>query len=234
MNHDNYVPEDIENGQRAVSCPICGRNVANNPKELIFEIDVIDTDFRIHTLQDDLLDDWLIQCPSCFYVSHDFSSPPKKLQDVSVYVESPAYLEQFSDNNPTTLELFSAYLNILFVDEARSYLIGDCYMRMSWLYDDDENEQMALKSREKAIQYFEKSLLETEMNAHDVSMSYYLIADFHRRNKDFDKARKNLYNLDTSIKMMKRLFDFQWKLISEKKSGIVHLPRKENSDEILS
>ncbi len=233
-NHDNYVPEDIENGERAVSCPVCGTNVPNNPKELIFEVESIDTDFRIHTLQDDLLDDWLIQCPACFYVSHDFASPPKHLQEVSVYIESPEYLEQFSDNNPTTMELFRAYLGILFVDKARSYLIADCYMRISWLYDDEDDQEMAAENREWAIEYFEKALLEKEMKPHDVSLSHYLIADLHRRNKDFEKARKNLYNLDTSIKMMRRLFDFQWKLISEKKSGIIHLPREENPDEILS
>ncbi len=234
VNHDNYVPEDIENGERAVSCPVCGTNVPNNPKELIFEVESIDTDFRIHTLQDDLLDDWLIQCPACFYVSHDFASPPTHLQEVSVYIESPEYLEQFSDNNPTTMELFRAYLGILFVDKARSYLIADCYMRISWLYDDEDDQEMAAENREWAIEYFEKALLEKEMKPHDVSLSHYLIADLHRRNKDFEKARKNLYNLDTSIKMMRRLFDFQWKLISEKKSGIVHLPREENPDEILS
>lgn len=234
MNHDNYVPEDIDNGERAVACPICGTNIPNNPKELIFQIDAIDTDFRIHTLQDDLLDDWLMQCPVCFYISHDFASPPKNLQEVSVYVESPAYLGQFSDTSPTTLELFKAYLGILTVDKARSYLLGDCYMRISWLYDDEENDELAVQHRKNAIEHFERSLLETEMNSKDISMSHYLMADMYRRNKDFDNARKNLYNLDTSVKMMHRLFDFQWKLINEKNSGIVHLPREESPDEVLS
>lgn len=234
MNHDNYIPEDIDNGERAVACPICGTNIPNNPKELIFQIEAIDTDFRIHTLQDDLLDDWLMQCPVCFYISHDFASPPKNLQEVSVYVESSAYLGQFSDNNPTTLELFNAYLGILIVDKVRSYLLGDCYMRISWLYDDEGNEALAAQHRTKAIEEFERSLLETDMNSKDISMSHYLMADMHRRNKDFDNARKNLYNLDTSIKMMRRLFDFQWKLINEKNSGVVHLPREESPDEVLS
>lgn len=234
MNHDNYVPEDIDNGQRAVACPVCGTNIPNNPKDMLFEIESIDTDFRIHTLQDDLLDDWLIQCPVCYYVSHDFASPPKNIQEVSVYVESPAYLEQFSDNNPTTLELFRAYQGILAVDGARSYLIGDCFMRIAWLFDDEGDNARAVENRKKAIEYFEQSLLETDMNSKDISLSHYLMADMHRRNKDFDKARKNLYNLDTSIKMMRKLFDFQWKLINEKKSGIVHLPREESPDEILS
>lgn len=234
MNHDNYVPEDIDNGERAVSCPICGTNIPNNPKEMLFEIESIDTDFRIHTLLDDLLDDWLIQCPVCFYVSHDFFIPPKNLQKVSVFVESPHYLSSFTDNNPTTLELFQAYLKILFVDHAPAYLIGDCYMRISWLYDDDENETLARENREHAITYFEHALIEIEMNAKDISMIYYLIAELHRRNKKFDNARNNLYNLDTSIKMMRNLFDFQWKLIQEKNSGVVQLPREENSHEALS
>ncbi len=235
MIDENYVPEDLENGERAVNCPICGTTIINNPAHLLFDIESIDTDFRIRTFQDDLLDEWLLQCPTCYYVSHDFSSPPFYLQEVTAYVESEAYLEQFSDNNPTTLELFQAYLGILAADQARSYLMGDCYMRISWLFDDEGNIQTAAEYRNLAITSFERALLEKGMSNKDISMTYYLISDMHRRNKEFEKARNNLYNLDTSITMMRKLFDFQWKLISEKISGIVHLPRdEEGPDEILS
>jgi len=234
MIDENYIPEDLENGERAVSCPICGTRIVNNPAHLLFDIESVDTDFRIRTFQDDMLDEWLIQCPNCYFVSHDFSSPPRNLQDVTVYVESDMYLAQFSDNNPTTLDLFQAHLGILAVDQARSYLMGDCYMRMSWLFDDEGNEEMAVQYRNKAAASFERALLEKDMSAKDISMTYYLISDLYRRNKAFEKARNNLYNLDTSITMMRKLFDFQWKLINEKISGIVHLPREEEPDEKLS
>lgn len=235
MRDENYIPEDIENGKRAVNCPICRTSIVNNPANLLFDIESIDTDFRIRTYQDDLLDEWLIQCPNCYFISHDFTLPPVNLQDVSTYVESETYLGQFSDNTPTTLSLFQAYLGILLVDQARSYLVGDCYMRMSWLFDDEGNEEKAAFYRNQAVQSFERALLEKDMNHKDISMTYYLISDMHRRNKAFEKARNNLYNLDTSITMMRRLFDFQWNLISEKISGIVQLPRgEEEPDEILS
>jgi uncharacterized protein (DUF2225 family) len=234
MRDENYVPEDLENGERAVSCPICGTTIINNPAQLLFDIDSIDTDFRIRTFQDDLLDEWLIQCPNCYFVSHDFSSHPVNLPEVTDYVEGETYLEQFSDNNPTTLDLFRAYLGILAVDQARSYLVADCYMRMSWLFDDEGDEKMAAFHRKMAVESYERALLEKDMSNKDISMTYYLISDMYRRNKDFEKARNNLYNLDTSITMMRKLFDFQWKLISEKISGIVHLLREEEPDETLS
>ncbi len=62
----------MENEENNILCPICGNRITNNPKDNIFQIESIDSDFRVHTVQDDLLDDWLLMCHNCYYIDHDF------------------------------------------------------------------------------------------------------------------------------------------------------------------
>ncbi len=224
----------MENEENIVLCPVCGKKIANNPKENIFQIDSIDSDFRIHTTQDDLLDDWLLICHNCYYIDHDFSIVPENLNEVRYFVESDEYLNNFLDNNPTTHELFENYLRILKIKKSSEYLFADCYLRITWLYDDNDMLEKANEYREKAIQHYGRILLERKNDEKNESMIYYYIAELSRRKGEFDRAERALGNMNTSLKEIEKLYKFQKKLIQDKNSNMMKLPKEVKNYEILS
>ncbi|MEA1987416.1 MAG: DUF2225 domain-containing protein [Candidatus Marinimicrobia bacterium] len=224
----------MENEDKHILCPVCGNRVTNNPKDNLFQIESIDSDFRIHTGQDDLLDDWLLICHNCYYIDHDFSIVPENIQEVQSFVESNEYLNNFADNNPTTYELFDNYLRILNVKKGSAYLFADAYLRISWLYDDNKMTEKADEKREKAIQYFGKTILESTKSDKNQSLLYYYIAELSRRKGEFKRAKKALNNMDNSIKEIKQLYEFQNKLIDDKNKNSVKLPKGVKNYEKLS
>ena len=220
----NYIPEDIEKGERAVLCPICGTAINNNPADLLFDVEQVDSDFRIRTLQDDLLDDWLIMCPECYYIDHDFSEPPQKENEIRAFVQSDEYKNLLPDNNPTTPEMFSVYLILITLQERDSYLKADCHLRMAWLYEDESDEIKTNIHRRKAIDHFKKTLLDKQFDAKQTGTIQYQISDIYRRLGEFSIAEKTLFNLDVREKTLKHLYDFQSKLLSERNTQCVSLP----------
>lgn len=226
----NYVPEDIENGEKAVLCPICGRRIDNNPSDLVFDVGQIDSDFRIRTLVDDMLDDWLLICPQCYYIDHDFSQPPLKENEIRAFVYSDEYRNLFPDNIPTTTEMFSIYLILITLQEKESYIKADCHLRMAWLYEDEANIQKCNIHRQKAIEYFRKSLKERDFEKKQRGIVQYQISDIYRRMGEFKKAEQNLYNLDTREKTIKHLYEFQSKLLADKNPACIALPREAQNE----
>lgn len=224
----------MENEENNILCPICGNRIINNPKDNVFQIESIDSDFRIHTTQDDLLDDWLLICHNCYYIDHDFSIVPDNLNEVKNYIESTDYLTNFTDNNPTTYDLFENYLKILNVKGSSAFLLADCNLRIAWLYDDNNLPDKANEYRENAIQYFGRTLLESKKSNKNRSMLYYYIAELSRRKGEFGRAKKALKNLDKSIEEISKLFEFQKKLIEDENSSNVKLPKGVKSYETLS
>ncbi|MCF7832647.1 MAG: DUF2225 domain-containing protein [Candidatus Marinimicrobia bacterium] len=214
--------------QSIVLCPICGEPVNNHSAEELYTVDIVESDFRIRTLDDDILDTWLVFCHHCFYVTHDFTQIPNEIGKVQNVIESDMYRDKFTDTNPTTLELFEIYLFMLEEVKALPTVFADTYLRMSWLYDDDGNDVLASEFREKAIVSFAKALLLGDMDEKDVSMIYYYIAELSRRKGEFDRAKKSLLKMDMEIPMFKRLFDMQSVLIRDRNQSAVVMPREEN------
>lgn len=156
---ENTTFEQEEEQQAAVLCPVCGQPVNNHPAEELYTVDLVESDFRVRTLDDDILDTWLVFCHHCFYVTHDFKQIPHDIEKVQDLIESEAYKERFADTNPTTFELFEHYLYMLKKVKAAPMVFADTYLRMSWLFEDDGNVAQSDECREKAITYFAKALL---------------------------------------------------------------------------
>ncbi len=211
-----------------VLCPVCGNPVNNHSAEELYTVDVVESDFRIRTLDDDVLDTWLVFCHHCLYVTHDFTHIPNDLEPVRDVVESREYRRRFADTNPTTEELFEHYLYMLKEVKAQPMILADTYLRMAWLCDDDHNEAMSSEYREKAIVHFAKALLVGDLDDKDVSMIYYYIAELSRRKGEYARAKKALLKMDMEIPMFKRLFDLQSVLIRDHNSAAVAMPREEN------
>lgn len=221
---DNYLPEDLEAGEEAVLCPICGTRVNNNPSDALFDIVNIDSDFRIRTFQDDILDDWLIMCPSCFYVAHDFSESPLKENEIRAYVGSEDYSSLFSDNTPTTLELFSVHLVLLTLQGKDPYTRADCHLRLAWLYEDDGDMEKCNNHRRKTIELLQESIGAEGLDSKRMGILHYMISDLHRRLGEFKKAEGHLFNLDRKEKTLKHLYEFQSKLLAEENTACIALP----------
>jgi tetratricopeptide (TPR) repeat protein len=216
-----------ENSENIVLCPVCGNPVNNHAAEELYTVDVVESDFRVRTLDDDILDNWLVFCHHCYYITHDFTLIPERINELREIVESPEYLQRFSDVNPTTLELFENYLFLLEEAEASPMVFADTYLRMSWLFDDDRDRAQAEKLREKAIKYFAKSLLLDNPDEKERSLIYYYIAELSRRNEEFDRAKKALLKMDMSIGMFRRLYEFQSELIRERNANAALMPRED-------
>ncbi len=226
--YNNTTFEQEEEQQAIVLCPVCGEPVNNHPAEELYTVDVVESDFRIRTLDDDVLDTWLVFCHHCFFITHDFKHIPNEIEKVQDVVESTEYRQRFTDTNPTTLELFENYLYMLEVVKALPMIFADTYLRMSWLYEDDGNEAKVSELREKAILHFAKALLIGDLDDKEISMIYYYIAELSRRKGEFDRAKKSLLKMDMQIPMFKRLFELQSVLIRERNKSAVAMPREEN------
>lgn len=225
---ENTTLEQEEERSAAVLCPVCGEPVNNHPAEELYTVDLVESDFRIRTLDDDILDTWLVFCHHCFYVTHDFKQIPHDIEKVQDVIESDSYRERFADTNPTTMELFEHYLYMLEEVKALPMVFADTYLRMSWLYEDDGNAQAADDFREKAIQYFAKALLIGDLDDKEVSMIYYYIGELSRRKGEFERAKKALLKMDMQIPMIKNLFDMQSRLLRDGNKSAVAMPREEN------
>jgi len=219
--------EQEEERSSIVLCPVCGNPVNNHPAEELYTVDVVESDFRIRTLDDDILDTWLVFCHHCFYVTHDFKQIPQDIERVQDVVESMQYKERFADTNPTTMELFEHYLYMLIEVKALPMVFADTYLRMAWLFDDEGDEKSASEYREKAIVHFAKALLVGDLQDREISMIYYYIAELSRRKGEFDRAKKSLFKMDMQIPMFKRLFDMQSALIRDHNKSAVAMPREE-------
>jgi len=225
---ENTSLEQEEEREAAVLCPVCGQPVNNHPAEELFTVDLVESDFRVRTLDDDILDTWLVFCHHCFYVTHDFKQIPRDLERVQDVIESKEYKTRFTDTNPTTLELFEHYLYMLKEVKAYPMVFADTHLRMSWLYEDDGDDACANDHREKAITYFAKALLSSGMDDKETSMVYYYIAELSRRKGEFSRAKKALLKMDMQIPMIKRLFDMQSQLLRDENKSAVAMPREEN------
>jgi len=217
-----------EERKSIVVCPVCGKPVNNHSAEEIYTVDMVESDFRIRTLDDDILDTWLVFCHHCFYVTHDFTQIPSEIEKVQNVIESKDYRERFTDTNPTTMELFEHYVYMLEKVKALPTVFADTYLRMSWLHDDDGNETLASEYREKAIVNFAKALLLGDLEDKDISMIYYYISELSRRKGEFERAKKSLLKMDMQIPMFRRLFDMQSVLIRDRNKTAVAMPREEN------
>lgn len=209
-----------------VLCPVCGEPVNNHSAEELYTVDIVESDFRVQTLDDDILDTWLVFCHHCLYVTHDFRHIPDNLEALKDMVESEEYIESFADTNPTTMELFEHYLYMLKKVDALPMVFADTYLRMSWLAEDDHNLELTNEYREKAIVNFGKSLLIGNLDDKETSMVYYYIAELSRRKGEFERAKKALMKLDVQIPMIKKLFDMQSVLIRDRNSNAVTMPRE--------
>ena len=225
---ENTTFEQEEEQQSAVLCPVCGQPVNNHPAEELYTVDLVESDFRVRTLDDDILDTWLVFCHHCFFVTHDFKHIPQNIEKVQDVIESPEYKQRFVDTNPTTLELFEHYLYMLEQVQALPMVFADTYLRMAWLYDDDGDTESADSYREKAIVHFAKALLIGGLDDKEISMIYYYIAELSRRKGEFDRAKKALLKMDMQIPMIRRLFDMQSQLLRDGNKSAVNMPREEN------
>lgn len=210
-----------------VLCPICGKPVNNHAAEELFTVDLVESDFRVQTLDDDILDTWLVFCHHCLYVTHDFRQIPEDVQLIKDVIESEDYKNRFVDTNPTTMELFEHFLYMLKRVNASPMVFADTYLRMSWLAEDDRDVDQANEFREKAIINFGKSLFIADLDDKEISMIYYYIAELSRRKGEFDRAKKALMKLDVQIPMIKKLFDMQSVLLRNKSMNAVVMPREE-------
>lgn len=210
-----------------VLCPLCGEPVNNHPAEELYTVDVVESDFRVKTLDDDILDTWLVFCHHCLYVTHDFRQIPDSLDIINDMLQSQEYSERFADTSPTTMELFEHFLYMLKKVQATPMVFADTYLRMSWLAEDDNNIELTNEYREKAIVNFAKSLFIGDLDEKETSMVYYYIAELSRRRGEFDRAKKALMKLDIQIPMMKKLFDMQSVLLRDKNLNAVVMPREE-------
>ncbi|MFO7840753.1 MAG: DUF2225 domain-containing protein [Fidelibacterota bacterium] len=232
MKDDQFTDEQEasleDEHKRAVVCPVCGMQVNNHAAEEIYSVDIVESDFRVRTLDDDILDNWLVFCHNCLYVTHDFSVTPREMKEIRNIVYSDNYQQRFTDTNPTTMELFDHYIYILKKSGAMPMDFADTYLRMSWLFADDSDETTAAEYREKAIVNFAKALLVSNPNEKDTSMIYYYIGELSRRNGQFDRAKKALLKMNMEMPMFRRLFDFQMALIRDKNKAAVAMPREEH------
>ncbi len=218
-----------EEGQEedSVLCPVCGVQVVNNPADQLWELDYIDADLRVHTIEDDILDDWLILCPKCFYVDHDFRHVPAKRAELAAFVQSDKYLSLFPDNNPSTRELFSVYLILQTMMNASPILLADIHQRLTWLFEDENDLERVHFHRQKAIDFYEKAAQFSDDDPSVVQLIWYLLANLYRRNGNFIKAGQLILNLNTQISRYRELYAFQKELIEAKDSSAPPLPRKD-------
>lgn len=224
---DKYREHREKDTENIVLCPVCGNPVNNHAAEELYTVDVVESDFRVHTLDDDILDNWLVFCHHCYYVTHDFTLIPERVSAMREIVESDEYRARFTDSNPTTMELFEHYLYLLKKAEASPMVFADTYLRISWLYEDDGDSESAKSYREEAVKHFAKSLLIDDPDDRERSLIYYYIAELSRRNGDFVRAKKSLYKMDMNQKMFRRLFEFQSVLIRGHNGNAALMPRED-------
>ncbi|HOY65364.1 MAG TPA: DUF2225 domain-containing protein [Candidatus Ozemobacteraceae bacterium] len=173
------------------ACPTCKSE---------FDADIVesvshqgqDSDFFPHYLGDDPLEYFLVACPTCGFCGYpdDYQSPseadPVTAHRIREILEQPVMKKL-----PRLAQAY--YLaGKLYEDQKRNpYLIGNLYLRGSWVCRKSENRKAEIEMQQLAVKFLRFSVeRSTVSNPDNVPVVTYLVGELYRRLEDKTQARE--------------------------------------------
>lgn len=171
------------------------------------------------------------QCPHCGYSNYDISDKiPNLNPEILKSQEFKDFVEKTKDyGSADSIGLYKfvgpqTYLIMAYLFESvRDYIhAGNCYLRATWIFDDENNDECAVKTRLKTVESF----LKVPDVLDNLNFKFQII-DLLRRSSKFDESLEYIKSFEDLIKennnQIDEIFaiisDFQKELIAKKDSS---------------
>ncbi|MBP2650933.1 MAG: hypothetical protein H6Q74_1758 [Firmicutes bacterium] len=154
-------------------------------------------------------------CPNCGYAAQDtyFEDAPLGIQDIKKFLDSRTVNVNYSGNR-TLEQALSTYKLAIFFAEMISALpsrLGGLYLKLAWLFRENEQDNEELMALEKAQQCYEQAFLREKMPIGGMSQLTveYLCGELLRRIGRFEEALTYLGKVvaNPQAKLEKRIYD---------------------------
>ena len=190
-----------------VKCAVCGQKSEQKYIASSSFTETQDLDTRPYGNARDLLQYEIQECPHCGFVSFHLADNPNnvKLFDCSTNIISPS-------------KIASGYIKLAQQFERADDLAsaGYMYLRASWVFDDENKNEWALKYRKETARCFKTHVDNTEDG--DVAM---VLVDVYRRSNDFDEALDLIKQIgDTGYEDYNEILKYQAELCASKDASI--------------
>lgn len=175
-------------------CPVCA---AEFPAVRLWESRLITKrvapDFRVLYENMEPLWYYIWVCPSCSYAyPHKQFNKLSHVRALKLRNSKDAGNCSFTFSPRRTLdEVFLSYyltLNTFNLVEAAPHLFGNLWMRLVWLYEDCDQPEWAADAAEKALQYFQESLVSGRWSDAGDQRLYIIMAELHLRLNQKEEA----------------------------------------------
>lgn len=203
--------------QHTIVCPVCHQSFTFPALATSrLSLKCIDHDLRKHYKDLDPLWYRVCHCPHCYYtaLSEQFEENPDTLSHVEDVISG---LSVFKDANvlsftePRTINqvITSLYLALMWAQFGDStYAIrAKLWLYLSWLYQDLEEEELYIKTTEKALEYYRRMYYTSrhELDPYVEQTCFLVIAELFIRLGDLPHAYDSLIHV-IAIKNGKRLY----------------------------
>ena len=199
------------------NCAIC--KTKNEIKTVIstLECEDFDLDSRPRGIARLAEKNFVSLCENCGYANYaldfDITEGDHRV------IESKEYQEIFK-NQELIVDAKKFYLQGMILEDMENLLkAAYAYLRAAWFFNDNQNKEWMIKSRQKAI----NCLLNTEQTYKNAK-TYSILIDCYRRIGDFSSALKAIDSFDKSLindEYLEKLFIYE-KMLCESEDSLAH------------
>lgn len=183
---------------KSYTCPICGHTFKSlSIKASKLEAEHTDTDLRVHYANIEPLYYDVVTCPNCWYsaLTEMFKEgAAQKGQIDQLLKDYKSQIKLKTDGNLDSLTVFAGYYLALACAPKcfRNYhaSMGKLWLKLSHIYDDCQEEKMALHATEQALKGYMSAYENSAMPSKQNQQLYYIIGELSLRLNDLNTARK--------------------------------------------
>jgi hypothetical protein len=205
-NHATYLFD------KKIPCPVCGKIIdVKYIRSSKLRLKQVESDYRqVYTDFDPLwYTVWV--CPYCFYANFNKEFPHisdkerKRIKELSY--QARYNFGSYPEGPPSLTQVFTGYYLMLYWFEQVNTLpldvekLGKLWLRLSWLFNDVQEEELSLTATKKALEYFRNLLndMTVKTTAAQDQYLYLLVGELSLKMDDIAEA-KNYFRQSIVIK----------------------------------
>lgn len=193
------MPIDIE-----IICAVCGKKSTQTALASTNRFGPPDLDLRPPEMERSTMEWWIQECPYCGYVAKDISN------ETSITKEWLKNREYFScENQPFKSNLAQKFYKqyMIAIKDEKNEAAFHSAIYAAWACDDVQDADNAIFCRKKALELFEKLIIEQE----EKEIFLLIRADLLRRTRQFDLLIVEYKEEDFSEEELRKIVAFQIK-----------------------
>ena len=193
--------------EKKYTCPVCKKEVTSlSIRRSKLRTTKVDYDLRVHYKGIETIYYDIVTCPHCWYsaLADNFENASLKKTDAlmdkiqSIKSELPVNM----DGEKSMLNIFTGYYLALLTASVCVYpneiMIAKIWLRLSWIYNNCQDEQMEEYAIEKARNAYVNIYEKTNIEGEQLQQLFLVVGELNYKLGDIDKAKNYFYKVKTS------------------------------------